>query len=280
MNTMAGTRERRVAMLLVVCVALVAFWQVTSRLASRPFDALRLGPEAFSGFTPSDPRWTMRLVYIKATPTEPTVIAYDVRPRAAGGPDAVVAAPVLVRLVHGYNMVDCMRIKQYRVDLLSDTRHRRAAPGDTALTRNLPVQTWRLTSPSGECAIWVTTMLRASDFGATDTDTRDMAFPRVGTPDDPAWAPSGLKWSSFRHPVRNFHRYLRSKWNASRSDLLTFLRLRQPAWASDVMLTMVSEYKGASVTESMEGSAAAHVLEAHRLLLGLFQAHAEAAKAR
>lgn len=280
MNTARVTRDRQVAVLLVACVALVAFWQVASRLASRPFDALRLRAEDFAGFAPSDPQWSMRLVHIKATPTEPTVIAYDVRPSKVGMPAADASAPVLVRLVHGYNMVDCMRIKQYRVELLSDTRRRGVAPGDAASEQSLPVQIWRLTAPSGDRSVWVTTMLRAPDFGATDTDTRDMAFPRIGTPDDPAWAPSGLKWSSFRHPVRNFRWYLRSKWNSSRSDLLTFLRLRQPAWASDILLTMVSEYHGASVAEPMESAVAAHVLEVHRCLLGLFQAHAEAAQAQ
>jgi len=266
-------RERWVAALLVVCVALVAFWQVTSWLAARPYKALRLSAEHFAGFSPSDIKWQMRLMHIKATPTEPTVIAYEVRPRVAGSADTAASAPVLLRLVHGYNMVDCMRIKQYRVELLSDTRRRGIAPGDAASGERPPVQIWRLISPSGDCSVWVTTMLRASDFGATDTDTRDMAFPRVGIPDDPAWAPSGLKLSSFRHPVRNFRLYLRSKWNASRSDLLTFLRLRQPAWASDVMLTMVSEYRGASVSVDTEAPAAAHVLEAHLLMLDRFQAH-------
>jgi len=278
MSPVSGKKERQVAALLVVCVALVAFWQVASRLASRPFAAMRLGADDFAGFVPTDPQWNIRLVHIKATPVEPTVIAYDVRPRAAGMQDGVAGAPVLVRLVHGYNMVDCMRIKQYRVDLLSDTRRRGVAPGDAASGGRLPVQVWRLTAPSGERSVWVTTMLRASDFGATDSDTRDMAFPRIGTPDDPAWAPSGLRWSSFRHPLRNFRLYLRSKWNSSRSDPLTFLRLRQPAWASDVLLTLVSEYRGASVAAAMEEPAAAHVLEAHRLLLGLFQAHGGSAK--
>lgn len=241
-------------------------------LASRPFEALRLGSEDFSGFIPSDPNWSFSLMHVKATPTEPTIIAYDTSRRTTdGGRDG---APVRVRLVHGYNMVDCMRIKQYRVDLISDTRHRADNPGeDTAGEKHFPEQVWRLTNPSGEQTVWVTTMLRISDFGATETDTRDMAFPRVGTPDEPAWSPSGLKWSSFRHPIRNFRFYLRSKWNASRLDPLTFLRLRQPAWASDVMLTMVSEYRGASVTEETEAPVVAYVREVHETFHTLLRAH-------
>jgi len=264
-NASSSRREWWVAILLVLCVALVAFWEITSRLASRPFDDLRLSAEDFAGFRPSVPSWVLRLVHVKATPTEPTVIAYEARHRQEGTTGA--GEPVLVRLVHGYNMVDCMRIKQYQVELLADRRR----PANAA---DLPVQVWQLTSSGGKRMVWVTSMLRASDFTPTDTDTRDMAFPRVGTPDDPAWAPTGLKWSSFRHPVRNFRLSLRSKWNASRSDLLTFLRLRQPAWASDVLLTMVSEYHGAaSVTDATEAEVTAYVLDVHNKMARQFQAH-------
>jgi len=275
MSATSTRREWGVAILLVLCVALVAFWEVTSRLAARPFDDLRLSAEDFADFRPAAPSWRLLLVHVKATPTEPTVIAYEVRHRTEGAGE-----PVLVRLVHGYNMVDCMRIKQYRVELLADRR--RPAPGAPAASAPaLPVQVWRLTPPGGRSMVWVTSMLRSSDFAATDTDTRDMAFPRVGTPDDPAWAPTGLKWSSFRHPVRNFRLYLRSKWNASRSDLLTFLRLRQPAWASDVLLTMVSEYHGSSpVTEETEAAVTAYVLDAHNTMYRLLRAHGGLAASR
>ncbi len=272
MSKTSSRREWWVAILLVLCVALVAFWEIRSRLASRPFDNLRLSAEDFAGFNPTPPSWVLRLVHVKATPTEPTVIAFEARQRAEG--TAGAGDPVLVRLVHGYNMVDCMRIKQYQVELLADRRR----PADDS---TLPVQVWRLTSPGGKPMVWVTSMLRASDFAATSTDTRDMAFPRVGTPDDPAWAPTGLKWSSFRHPVRNFRLYLRSKWNASRSDLLTFLRLRQPAWASDVLLTMVSEYHGSSpVTEETEAAVTAYVLDAHNTMYRLLRAHGGLAASR
>lgn len=271
MSTSSSRREWWVAILLVLCVALVVFWEISSRLAARPFDDLRLSAEDFAGFRPDAPAWVLRLVHVKATPTEPMVIAYEARRRAEG--TAGVGDRVLLRLVHGYNMVDCMRIKQYQVELLAD-RRRPGAGAPPSPVSDLPVQVWRLTAPGGKRMVWVTSMLRASDFAATDTDTRDMAFPRIGTPDDPAWAPTGLKWSSFRHPIRNFRLSLRSKWNASRSDLLTFLRLRQPAWASDVLLTMVSEYHGTtSVTEATEPEATAYVLDAHNMLYRQLRAH-------
>ncbi len=256
-------RERWVAAVLLLCTALVAFWQVTARLASRPIDALRVGAADFDGFRPTAPPWAIRRVHVKSTPVEPTILAYEARYGTTTDP--LRRAPVLVRLVHGYNMVDCMRIKQYRVDLLADRRHDRGG--------GMPLQIWRITSADGHRSLWVTSMLRAVDFTATGTDTRDMAFPRVGTPDDPAWAPSGLKWASFRNPVRNSRYFLRSKWNASRSDLLTFLRLRQPVWASDVLLTMVSEYRGRSLTDEEEAGARAHVLDAHALFIRFFEEH-------
>jgi hypothetical protein len=311
-------RERAVATLLILCILLVAGWEIASKLAAQPFDELRLKPEDFSGFAPVSKDWSIRLVHLRSAPTEPTVIAYMLQRRSPSFPPSpphspqsspslpsVQKSPVLCRIVHGYNMVDCMRIKQYKVDLLKDTRskYRNRKPEarspnperptslpsvqtDTGisgsptppfnlspLTSNshLPVQLWRLTSATQESRVWYTTMLRTADFSATAVDTRDMAFPRIGNPDDPSWAPTGLKWSSFRHPIRNLRDFMRAKWNASRSDIWTFLRLRQPAWASDEMLTMVSEYRGKPLKPEEEQAAAQLVLEAHSMMLQQFQ---------
>ncbi len=293
MSTAARTTQRgdrRTAVLLVACVALVVFWQIASHLASRPFEALRLDAEHFASFSPSAPAWNIRRVHAKTTPTEPTLLAFEAKPvtspgsalpsgATAVGPAAIMSqAPVLVRLVHGYNMVDCMRIKQYRVELLDDRRHPTPSPADTPVgTLADPMQVWRLTAPDGKQTIWISSMLRMTDFVATSTDTRDMAFPRVGTPDDPGWAPSGLKWGSLRHPIRNGQLFLRSKWNASRADVLTFLRLRQPAWASDVMLTLVSEFRGTgSVEASSREAVIAHVQDVHCLMLQSLATYGEA----
>ncbi len=115
-------------------------------------------------------------------------------------------------------------------------------------------------------------MLRTANFSATNVDTRDMAFPRIGTPDSPAWQPSGLKWSSFRHPIKNSHDALRAKWNNSRCDLPTFLRLRQPAWASNEMVTLVTEYHGPSVKPAEEEQVIEYVLNAHLFMMQEFHA--------
>ena len=90
-----------------------------------------------------------------------------------------------------------------------------------------------------------------------------MAFPRVGIPDDPGWAPRGMTLKGLRHPVRNTRLFLRSKWNSSRADLLTFLGLKQPAWASDDLLTLVAGSRGTSVGQEEELSVAVRVLSVH-----------------
>jgi hypothetical protein len=275
----AQKRELAVAILLVGCVVVVAGWELATKLAAQPFETLRMEAEDFADFAPQSKRWSVRVVHVKASPTEPTVIAYLLRGRKAEMGKSKVeigSAAVLVRIVHGYNMVDCMRIKHYNVDLLADTRSSPPTSNfppqeDNFQLPALPCQVWGLTSSVEDRAVWVTTMLRAADFSATKVDTRDMAFPRIGTPDDPSWAPTGLKWSSFRHPIRNARQALRAKWNASRCDIWTFLRLRQPAWASNEMLTLVTEYRGPSVLPEQEPDVTQYVLEAHQFMLREFQ---------
>jgi len=265
------------AIVLVLCVVLVAGWEIAAKVAAQPFDELRLKAEDFAGFAPRSGQWSIRHLHIKATPTDPTAVAFLLRGTATSNVQRSTfnGSPVLVRIVHGYNMVDCMRIKQYDVQLLADTRSDPPTVSPSFPSRpsaGTPLlQMWKLTSPIEETSVWITTMLRAADFAATKVDTRDMAFPRVGTPDDPSWAPTGLKWSSFRHPIRNARQALRAKWNASRCDIWTFLRLRQPAWASDEMLTMVTEYRGPSVLPDQEPATAQYVLAAHQFMLGEFQ---------
>jgi len=269
--------ERWATGVLLLCVGLVASWMLAARQASRGFDPLRLGAEDFAGFQPVSGAWEVRQVYVKSTPTEPTITAYVLRPVLTGGKPELPGgdAPVLVRLVHGYNMVDCMRIKQYGVDLLDENLSvwRGYLAGETTVPPEIPPrQIWRLRPPQGPVCVWVSSMLSATDFTGTAVDTRDMAFPRVGTPDDPAYHPTGLRWRSFRHPIRNFRLYLRSRWNASRTDLLTFLRLRRPAWTSDVLVTMVSEYRGADAADRTEAEMQRQVLAAHRYFLAELRA--------
>jgi hypothetical protein len=105
-------------------------------------------------------------------------------------------------------------------------------------------------------------MLSAGQLTPTGLDTRDVPFPRIGTPDDPRWVPTGLSWRSFRHPVSNLVVTVRHLWNNARCDLLTFLRVRQPAWASDEVLTLVTA--SSPVSRADEGLARGEVLALHR----------------
>jgi hypothetical protein len=273
----AGRRETAIATVLVVCVALVVFWELMSSHSRREQEAFTFTAESFADFTLASPAWSVQPIPVAPDPLEPNILAYAVTPRG----DATGARAVLLRLVHGYNMVDCMRIKGESVELLADSRNTREAEGGGLISevrdpnsaldpRPLPLppnrQLWRLTSPNGRVGIWASAMLAATDFQPTSRDTRSMPFPRVGTPDNPDWFPQGLTWKSLRHPIRNGHLFLRAKWNSSRADLLTFLGLRQPAWASDEVLTLVATSLATTIPPDAEANATRDVLAAHTLL--------------
>jgi hypothetical protein len=215
--------------LLLSCVLLVSFWQIMAWRARWGFDEFRINAEVMADFEPRIRGFNLTEILARDDPLEPNIISYHVQPRR--GRDGRAAPPghtVLIRLAHGYNVVDCMRIKHYSVDPLPDVE----AP--------FPHQVWRLTSSINDQSIWMTSMHDGANFAPLEMDTRDMAFPKIGTPDDPGWNPSGLKLSSLRRPIYNLKRTLNSGWNDARCDLLTFLKLRRPVYASDEILTLVS----------------------------------------
>jgi hypothetical protein len=117
-------------------------------------------------------------------------------------------------------------------------------------------------------------MLNASDFGETDVDIRSMAFPRVGIPDSPDWLPRGVTALGMKHPLTNLRLFFRSKWNGARSDLATFLRLKQPAWASGELLTLVASSPPIVAGENrgeMEHLAIVQDIAAYNFMLTEFQ---------
>lgn len=291
-----GSTHRKwlVPAVLVVCVLMVGFWEIMANITRNPFRQFNLKAEHFKGFSPAINGLTFQPVPIDSSPSEPNILAFKAIPTSSQHPyshaPAQYNSPVLIRLVHGYNMPDCMRIKGYKVELIewlgakrkvervveaerqrsgeakiepqiktdkhgwenekdgiriSDTGTKNPELG--TLNTNLCFQVWRLTSGSGDVSIWITSMIRAGDFSPTDIDVRSMPFPRVGVPDDPGWFPRGFSWSSLKHPVKELRLFMRAKWNASRCDVATFLRLRTPAWASDECLTLVSASTGHSV---------------------------------
>jgi hypothetical protein len=244
-------RQHVYTAILVCCAALMAFWQIMAHWSRRAWEPFELTAADFESFRMESADWRVERKPPGDDPLQPNILVLHML-ASREDPSSAGPVPVLVRLVHGYNMCDCMRIKGYTVELLADTR-KPGAPGR---------QLWRLTSGAGDVSVWVTRMLRAGDLAGTDVDVRSMAFPRVGTPDDPRWMPEGLTLKSLRHPVRNLRWYFRAKWNNARADWLTFLGLKRPAWASDEMLTLVAASSVASGGADDERAAAQRVLAA------------------
>jgi len=274
-------------------VVVVVFWKVMSTLSRRANRPYEVTASTLASFTPSVDGWRLTRLPVEADRLEPHVAVF--RQEKSG------RRPVVMRLLHGYNMCDCMRIKHHKVELVVDTRgvgeglasnsqhpttniqqpisnalrsvvggRGVSSPGairdpQSAICNqpSLPIQVWRLTSPTGDRSIWVTSMLAAYDFGGTDVDTRSMAFPKVDTPDAPGYNPQGITLKSLRHPIRSLRASLNAHWNKSRCDWLTAVGLRKPAWASHSMFTLVSASKGATVRPEEEDGAIEHVIEAH-----------------
>jgi hypothetical protein len=269
----SSRRDKRFAAVLIVCILLVAFWEIMANLSRRPFQPFQITAADFSNFEPAPGRWDIRPVAVHQSRIEPNILAYALR-RRPGAPEPPGGAPfgtAFVRLVHGYNMPDCMRIKRFKVELLDDRRK----PGGEAqggLDGRAPspaamrVQVWRLTSELGDVSVCVTSMMRVGDFDETDDDVRSMAYPKIGTPDDPSWLPRGMTWSSLKHPIRNFGLLVRAKWNNAHCNVAAFLRLKQPATACDDLLTLVSTSTETTVKPEQEAAALAGVLEAHAFL--------------
>ncbi len=230
------SKERIVPVVLVFCVLLVAFWEIMSSRSRSPFRPFLITADDFKGFAPASSSFFIKPLKVPDDPIEPNILVYSIRPHNEKNREA---GSVMTRLVHGYNMRDCMRIKGYQVDLIGTLTGGGVEAGVNSGKKGWR-QVWRLKSDAGDVAIWVTSILRAGDFLATDIDVRSMAFPRVGVPDDPGWLPQGFTWKSFRHPLINFQKLLRTKWSNSRCDPAVFLRLKQPAWASDELLTLVT----------------------------------------
>ena len=245
--------------ILLLCVILTGIWELMAQASRRPFGPFDLTAADFRGFQPVMEGRLSRMVPVATNdPAEPNIVAMEVR---AGG------QVTLVRLVHGYNMPTCMRLKSYEITLIPDGSP--TLPPRRPL--EAPVQVWRLISPDGATSIATTTLLKAGDFSALNEDIRSMAFPRVDSPDDPHWIPRGITRETFRHPAAAGRAWFRSRWNSSRTDLLTFLRLRQPAWASEERLSFVVASLKPPVTPANESAVIREVLSVHHEALSAFQ---------
>jgi hypothetical protein len=280
-------RSSLVSILLVSGCLLLAVWLVLAERSARPGKGYALTTRDLAGFQPVIAGWAVRVKSIDAeNPTDPNIMGMELAgENASGGP----APRFFVRLVHGYNMPMCMKIKYYTVEKIQDsgiravtdpklqsaflsslqqpnslTTQQQPSPG-------LPLQLWRLTSGAGTVSLWVTTMIRAGDFAPTREDICSMAFPRVETPDDPNWVPRGLTREDLKHPVGSFQRWWRSRWDGARWDVLTFLRLRRPVSGSEELLSYVTRSVVPDVTPANEAVVLQDLLATHASVLRQLQ---------
>lgn len=105
--------ERLVAAVLIACLLVVGFWEGMAIWSRRPWEPFSLTAADFDDFAPSSGQWEIRRVPVSSDPVEPNILAFAMVPRSGTS-----GVPVLARLVHGYNMRDCMRIKGYKVELI------------------------------------------------------------------------------------------------------------------------------------------------------------------
>lgn len=261
--------QRKTALVIVAGLLLVTVWMVLAAFHRRPFQRFSVTPADFTAFAPTSAHWRIRSVQLD--PDEPgalNLMAVQLHDRDG--------RRAIVRLVHGYNMPMCMRIKGFRVEPLKgggSGMGGKEGAGNSGFrvqgsghSSNTLLQVWRLVSTSGAKTIWVTRMLRAPDLSDTGIDVCGLAFPRIGVADDPQWRPRGIGWETLRHPLRWLKETVRSAWNTARCDLLVFLRLKQPAWASDELFTLVASDELA-LERGAENEAAMIVISAQSEIL-------------
>ena len=250
-------QERAGAWMLLVCLLVVAVWETAAFLNRRPHRPFSTTAQDYELFNPVMPDAEVRRIPVASNPTEPNLVALLVSPRQPDG-----GLLLLGRLVHGYNMVDCMRIKGYRVDLVHDLP---TDPGPSGPEEGASlVQVWRLTAETGERSLWMTSLHRGRNLEPVRRDVRSMAFPRIDIPDDPDWTPDGITWSSLRHPVAGLRRYVRAKWNASRNDPWVFIGLKKAPWASDEWFTLVTHTLGNDLRPDQEAESLEQVRHLHQ----------------
>jgi len=218
-------KELITAVVIITCLGLVVFWEIMAFLSRRPFKEFDITTADFNDFKIDTKEWEIRKFPVGSDPAEPNILAFTLTRKE----DRFV---IKVRLVHGYNMRDCMRLKGYTVYLIGGI-------GSGEETELPETQLWRLISENGEKSIWVTSLLRADDFTRIHRDLRTLPFPRIAVPEDSMWELKGVTWESLKHPVQSFRKFLRAKWNNSRCDILVFLGLKQAPWASHEVLTLV-----------------------------------------
>jgi len=356
---MKPIRHYLVPGLLVTCTLLLAFWIGASRLRGKSSEPYDLTAKDFAGYQPVLDGWAIQVLPVVSDGVIDANIASYSLVRDTSSPDTNNHPPstiphqpfpfpssrLLTRLVHGYNMPMCMKMKYYTVEKIQDHQvrsvtdpklqsafldHRpqtidhRPEAGDhrpetidqrpetidtnhqpSTITHSLPpdnhepstinhsslpdnhepstinhlpvpsdypipAQLWKLTSSAGTVSYWVSTMIRSGDFAPTEEDICSMVFPRVDLPDDPNWVPRGYALEDLRHPREAFMRWLNSRWDGARWDVLTFLRLRRPARGSNELISYITLTRD-TLPEGNDDDVIRVVLDAHRDMLAELQ---------
>jgi hypothetical protein len=125
-------RQHIVSGLMVFCTLLAAFWLVMSWSSRRSYDSFTLTPEKMATFHPALEGWDVRALPITRDDLIDANIAAYSLVRDSSSPVINNRQPIpnnrfLVRLVHGYNMPMCMKMKYYTVEKILDYKVRPVA---------------------------------------------------------------------------------------------------------------------------------------------------------
>lgn len=118
MHFMKLIRTYLVPGLLVSSTLLLAFWLVMAKRSSQWVKGYDLTPKELVGFKPVIPGWSTRMMSMDLeNSTDPNILALELSRDASSSEPA---ACFVIRLVHGYNMTMCMKIKHYTVEKIQD----------------------------------------------------------------------------------------------------------------------------------------------------------------
>ena len=150
------TKEKVAAGALIACITLVCAWLLASCIARSGTPQGTVSGESFIGFSPGIEGWWSEEKEVSSDPLEPNIIVYALRYRYPK--NMVQNRGVSVRIVHGYNMCDCMRIKGYTVELLRDNRQPTSV-GSRESGSHIPHLAPSVTSPASSSVFSPTTTM-------------------------------------------------------------------------------------------------------------------------
>lgn len=216
--------HRIASIITALCILTVAAWELAIFRAKTITPTAPLSPAQFAGLKFEWQGAQAKPLSLQFDDSQANLLVMSVPLSDTNGN----TRHVTLRLVHGYNMRDCMRIKGYQVTQRS------------SVATNHPIESWELISSGGDRSVWLTAMVRSSDFSYMPISVTELEFPRVGIPDERDWEFKGATEASAKHPVQNLKNLIRAKWNGARANPGTFLRIQPPAHPSSAVLTLIA----------------------------------------